>query len=166
MSYNTNDSNQQWQSPVKPNQQQLQTSNQQATSNPSIPGGGNYQQNQQSYSWTDGNTQGQHHSTQQSWSWQGQITTPMIQSPPALPALPMLNQATSHHQLHQQMHQYAIARHQNVMNINQNMHQNMASLVSNMTPMVQQTPLQPQNTYQTVSPQPQIGWQQNVVQCP
>jgi hypothetical protein len=146
MSYNTNDSNQQWQSPVKPNQQQLQTSNQQATSNPSIPGGGNYQQNQQSYSW--------------------QITTPMIQSPPALPTLPMLNQATSHHQLHQQMHQYAIARHQNVMNINQNMHQNMASLVSNMTPMVQQTPLQPQNTYQTVSPQPQIGWQQNVVQCP
>jgi hypothetical protein len=86
----------------------------------------------------------------------------------------MLNQAASLHQLHQQMHQNAMAHsqqlfahHQNAMNMNQNMHQNMASLMSNMTPMVQQTPLQPQITYQTVSsPQPQIAWQQNVVQSP
>jgi hypothetical protein len=164
MSYNANDPNQQWQALANPNQQQLQTSNQQATTNPSNPGGGNYQQNQQSYSWTDGNTQGQHTSTQQSWSWHGQTTTPMIQSPPALPELPMLNQGASHQQFHQQMHQNAMAHHQNAMNT---MHQNMASMMSNMTPMMQQTPLQPQITYQTVfSPQPEIAWQQNVVQSP
>jgi hypothetical protein len=65
MSYNTNDPNQQWQASVDPhNQQQLQPSAQQANPN----GGGNYQQSQQSYAWTDGNTQGQHHSLQQSWS--------------------------------------------------------------------------------------------------
>jgi hypothetical protein len=93
MSYNANDPNQQWQSSVNPNQQQqqVQSFSQQATPNSSDPGEGNYQQNQQSYSWTDGNTQGQHTSTQQSWSWQGQTTTPMIQSPPAFPAMPMLN---------------------------------------------------------------------------
>jgi hypothetical protein len=165
MSYNANDPNQQWQPPVNPNQQQqqVQSFNQQATPNSTTPGGGNYQQNQQSYSWTDGNTQGQHTSTQQSWSWQGQTTTPMIQSPPAFPAMPMLNQGASHQQFHQQMHQNAMAHHQNAMNT---MHQNMASMMSNMTPMMQQTPLQPQITYQTVSPQPQIAWQQNVVQSP
>lgn len=68
MSYNTNDLNQQWQPPVDPNnQQQLPAFNQQATPNPQSPDGGNYQQRQQSYTWTDGNTQGQHHSSQQSW---------------------------------------------------------------------------------------------------
>jgi hypothetical protein len=166
MSYNANDPNQQWQPSVNPNQQQqqVQSFNQQATPNSSTPGGGNYQQNQQSYSWTDGNTQSQHTSTQQSWSWQGQTTTPMIQSPTAFPSMPMLNQGASHQQFHQQMHQNAMAHHQNAMNT---MHQNMASMMSNMTPMVQQTPLQPQITYQTVSsPQPQIAWQQSVVQSP
>jgi hypothetical protein len=166
MSYNANDPNQQWQQPVDPNDQQLQSLNQQATSSPSAPGGGNYQQSQQSYTWTDGNTQGQHHTSQQSWSWQGQTATPLIQSPPAISPPSMLMQSASHHQLHQQMHQNAInhsqqalAHHQQAMN----MHQNVALSISNMTPIMQQAP-QPQITYQSMSPQLQLVFQQNLLQ--
>jgi hypothetical protein len=163
MSYNANDPNQQWQAPVNPNnQQQLQSSTQQA--NPS--GGGNYQQSQQSYTWTDGNTQGQHHSSQQSWSWQGQTATPAIQSPPAFSPPSMIMQSTSHHQLHQQMHQnamnhsqQALAHHQQAMY----MRHNVATAMSNMSQVMQQTP-QPQITYQGMSPQPQPIYQQNVLQ--
>jgi hypothetical protein len=98
MSYNTTQPHEQWQQqqPIDPNQQQLQIIDPQLTTsipplNPTSDGGGNYQQTQQSYSWTDGNTQGQHHQSQQSWSWQGQqqITNPIaLQSP--MPVLPPL----------------------------------------------------------------------------
>lgn len=167
MSYNANDGNQQWQPPIDPNNQQhLQPFNKQASPKSSTPGGGNYQQSQQSYTWTNGNTQGQHHSSQQSWSWQGQTTTRTIQSPPAFSPPSMLMQGTSHHQLHQQMHQnamnhsqQALAHHLQAMN----MHRNMAMSMSSMTPIVRQTP-QHHITYQSMSPQPQPVYQQNVLQ--
>jgi hypothetical protein len=170
MSYNANDPNQQWQQPVDPNNQQhLQPFNQQATQTSSTPGGGNYQQSQQSYTWTDGNTQGQHHSSQQSWSWQGQTASPAIQPPPALSPPSMLMQGTSHHQLHQQMHQnamnhsqQALAHHQQAMNMHQSVAMSMSNM-SNMTSIVQQTP-QPQITYQSMSPQPQPVYQQSILQ--
>jgi hypothetical protein len=167
MSYNANDPNHQWQAPIDPNnQQQLQPFNQQAISSQSFPGGGNYQQNQQSYTWTDGNTQGQHHTSQQSWSWQGQIATPAIQSPPVISPPSMLMQANSHHQLHQQMHQSAMNHAQQALTHHQqamNMHQNVALAMSNLTRIMQQTP-QTQITYQSMSPQPQPGYQQSLLQ--
>jgi hypothetical protein len=166
MSYNLNDPNQQWQPqlPIDSNNQQLQP-----TSPPRNPNGGNYQQ-QQTYTWTDGNTQGTHHQSQQSWFCQSQAVAPTtIQSPPVLSPPPMFNQGIS---LHQLMHQnamnhsqQALAHHQSVMN---SVHQNTASLMSNMAlPIVQQTPLQSKITYQSVSsPPPMISWQQSVVQSP
>lgn len=162
MSYNANNPNQQWQPPVDPSnqQQQLRPFSQQATSISSTSGGVNYQQNQQSYSWADGNTQGQHHATQQSWSWQGQSTTPMVQPPPIISPPAMLMQGASHHQLHQQMHQNTISHsHQALAHHQQVMNQSMASSMSNVTAPMQQTP-QPQITYQTMSPQPQPLYQQ------
>ena len=169
MSYNTNNPNQQWQPLVDPNNQQhLQPVNQQAIPSSPAPGGGNYQQSQQSYTWTDGNTQGQHQSLQQSWSWQGQTSPPAIQSPPAFSQPSMLMQGTSHHQLHQQMHQNAMNHSQQALAIHQqamNMHQSIALSLSNMTPTMQQTP-QPQIAYQSVSPQPQRVYQQSMVQSP
>lgn len=168
MSYNASDSNQQWQHSVDPNNQQhLQSFNQQSSPNSSTPGGGNYHRSQQSYLWTDSNTQGQHHSSQQSWSWQGQTAvTPAIQSSPAFSPPSVLTQSTTHLQLHQQMHQnamnhaqQALAHHQQAMN----MHRNVAMSMSNITPMMQQT-AQPQITYQSMSPRSQSVYQQNVRQ--
>jgi hypothetical protein len=163
MSYNANDPNQQWQPPVDPNSQQhLQPFNQQANPN----GGGNYQQSEQSYTWSDGNMQGQHHSSQQSWSWQGQTASPAIQSPSACSPPSMLMHGTYHQRLHQQMHQnamnhsqQALAHHQQAMNL----HQSAAMSMSNMTPMLQQTP-QAQIAYQGMSPQRQTVFQQNTLQ--
>jgi len=78
----------------------------------------------------------------------------------------MLTQGTSHHQLHQQMLQNAMNHSQQALAIHHqamNMHQRVASSMSNVAPIVQQTP-QPQITYQSMSPQPQPVYQQNVLQ--
>ncbi|GAB7330561.1 hypothetical protein MBLNU13_g02148t1 [Cladosporium sp. NU13] len=169
MSYNTSDPNQQWQPPVDTNnQQKLHSFSQQATLSSPTSGGGSYQQSQRSYTWADGNTQGQHHSSQQSWSWQGQTHTPANQSPPAFSTPSISTQSTFHHQLHQQRLQNAMNHSQQAFAIHQqamNMHHNMATSISNMTPIVQQTS-QPQIMYQSMSPQPQQVYQQSALQSP
>jgi hypothetical protein len=173
MSYNPNQPFEQWQQqqPVDSNQQQLQTIDPQATtssppSNPASGGGENFQQSQQSYSWTDGNTQGQHHQSQQSWSWQGhapvqqQAINPIavaLQSPP--PTFPPLLQ-NDHHLLHQQMHQNATSHFQQVQAHHHqqvaDMHRNMSTFaMASVAPMMVQSPQQPPIAYQQfASPQP------------
>jgi hypothetical protein len=165
MSYNPNQPFEQWQQqqPIDPNQQRPQISTPQATTSnpPSNPtdGGGNYQQIQQSYSWTDGNAQGQHHQSQQSWSWQGHV--PLQQQdinpvalqcpPPIFPPL-LQNDHSAHHLLHQQMHQNAASHfqqaqahhHQQVTD----MHRNMSTFaMSNVAPVMVQSPQPPQIAY-------------------
>jgi hypothetical protein len=164
MAYNPNQPYEQWQQqqPLDPNQQQLQIIDPQSTtsvpaSNPAAGGGGNYQQSQQSYSWTDGNIHGQHHQSQQSWSWQGQvqvqgqITSPIaLQSPlPVFP--PLLQDQSSHHILHQQMQQNAASHFQQVAD----MHRNLSTFaMGSMAPMMLQAQQQPQIAYQQVASPP------------
>jgi hypothetical protein len=177
MSYNPNQPYDQWQQqqPTDPNQQQSQLNTPQPTtsssaSNPAADGGGNYQQSQQSYSWTDGNTQGQHHQSQQSLLWQGQvpvqqqITSPIaIQSPtPAFP--PLLQDHNSHHLLHQQMHQNATSHFQQVQALQRqqiaDMHRNMSSFaMGGAPPLMLQTQQQPQTSYQQVASPPPMQTQ-------
>jgi hypothetical protein len=173
MSYNPNQHYEQWQQqPIDPNQQQLQINTPQPTtsspaSNPAAGGGGNYQQSQQSYSWTDGNTQGQHHQSQQSWSWQGQvpvqqqIASPInLQSPPlAFPPLLLQHDNSAHHLLHQQMHQNATSHFQQVQSLQQqqiaDMHRNMSTFaMGSAAPVILQTQQQPQIAYHQVGSPP------------
>ena len=178
MSYNPNQPYEQWQQqqpPIDPHQQQLQIVDPQAVtatsslpSNPTGGGGGEYLQSQQSYSWTDGNTQGQHHQSQQSWSWQGQgqlpvqqqLTSPIaIQSPaPVFPAI-LQNDNFAHQDLHQQMHQTATSHFQQVQAYHRqfaDMHRSMCDLaMGNMAPMMLQNQQQhPQIAYQQVASPP------------
>ena len=125
---------------------------------PAGSGGGNYQQSQQSHSWTDGNTQGQHQQLQQSWSWQGQqqITNPIALQPPQPLFSPLLQDNNSHHLLHQQMHQNATSHFQQVQSHH---HQQLADIHRNMSnfAMGSVAPMMLQNQPQ---PQPQIAYQQ------
>jgi hypothetical protein len=170
MSFNPNQPYEQWQQqqqPADPNQQQLQLNTPQTTtaspaSNPAAGGGGNYQQ---SHSWTDGNTQGQHHQSQQSWSWQGQvpvqqqITSPIVIQPPTPAFPPLLQVHSSHHLLHQQMHQNATSHFQQVQNLQQqqiaDMHRNMSTFaMGSAAPVILQTQQQPQIAYHQVGSPP------------
>jgi hypothetical protein len=179
MSYNPNQPYEQWQQqqqPIDPNQQQLQIIDPQAItpsplSNPA-GGGGNYQKSQQSYSWTDGNTQGQHQQSQQSWSWQGQqqIANPgALQSPPPVFS-PLLQDNNSHHLLHQQIHQNATSHlHQLQSQHHQqfaDVHRNMSTFtMSSVDPIILQNQQQPQMGYQQVaSPPPPLMQVQSISQ--
>jgi hypothetical protein len=176
MSYNPSQPFEQWQQqqqqPIDSNQQQLQTIDPQATTSrhPSnlTDGGGNYQQRQQSYSWTDGNAQGQHHQSQQRWSWQGHVPVQQqlvinpiaiaLQSPP--PIFPPLLQ-NDHHLLHQQMHQNATSHFQQVQAHHHqqvaDMHRSMSTFaMASVAPAVVQSPQQPQIAYQQVASPPPI----------
>jgi hypothetical protein len=165
MSFNPNQPYDQWQQqqPIDSNQQELQIIDPQAMppsslSYPAGSGGGNYQQSQQSHSWTDGNTQGQHQQLQQSWSWQGQqqITNPIALQPPQPLFSPLLQDNNSHHLLHQQMHQNATSHFQQVQSHH---HQQLADIHRNMSnfAMGSVAPMMLQNQPQ---PQPQIAYQQ------
>lgn len=162
------DPNQPWPQPDQQQvQQQQQLLHQQGVPNQSTPAG-NYQQSQQSYNWVDGNTQVQHQQSQQSWSWQSQSVTqtPMMLQTPQPPAIPgqLQLQDIYHQHLHQQLHQSALAHHQQVMN----MHQNMAMSMSSPAPVIQPPQQHMQISYQAVtspvSQQPQILYQSNAPQ--
>lgn len=163
MSY---DPNQQWH---QPSSQQQPFAPQQGTPNQPIPAG-NHQQSQQSYRWVDGNTQVHHQQSQQSWSWQSQSVTqtPAIVQTPQLPpvANTLLMQNTSHQRIHKQLHQNAMAHHQQVMDMHRNMAAGMSSMATITQPQQQQQQQQQaQVTYQAISsPVPQVQSQQQQAQ--